>query len=135
MIELIMVCTPRYHLVSNPYRVVNIIFGYFQVSVGAQNRRQNSSYRLPRTIEVPKSIGYLIFDLWTKSQAAPSGRFCMSNTIEILCIGWRYCWKNISIFRSPIYRWSMKLIFGGFEEDMSTNHPPNMKVKLAIEME
>ena len=28
----------------------------------------------------------------------------------------------------------MKLIFGGFEEDMSTNHPPNMKVKLAIEM-
>ena len=42
---------------------------------------------------------------------------------------------KISIFRSPIYRWSMKLIFGGFEEDMSTNHPPNMKVKLAIEIE
>ena len=42
---------------------------------------------------------------------------------------------KIMIFRSPIYRWSMKLIFGGFEEDMSTNHPQNMKVKLAIEID
>ena len=75
MIELIMVCHQTldlYHLVSNPDRVADQIFGNFQVSVGAHNRRQNSSYRLPRTIEVPKSIGYIIFDLWTMSQAAPS---------------------------------------------------------------
>ena len=30
---------------------------------------------------------------------------------------------------------SLAFIFGGFEEDMSTNHPPNMNVKLAIEIE
>ena len=48
------------------------------------------------------------------------------------CIGHTDFHCKIMIFRSPIYRWSMKLIFGGFEEDMSTIQPPNMKVVLPI---
>ena len=53
VIELIMVCHQTldlYHLVSNIDRVADLIFGYFQVSAGAQNRRQTSSYRVSRAI-------------------------------------------------------------------------------------
>ena len=85
MVELIMVCHQTldlYHLVSNIDRVADLIFGYFQVRVGAQNSRQNSSYTSLRTIEGPKLIGNSIFEFWTKSRAAPSTRFCMSKTIE-----------------------------------------------------
>ena len=73
-------------------------------------------------------------DGWTKNQDFKM-QVCMFNTIETHCSVWVKLWVIISILRSPIYRWSMKLIFGGFEEDMSTKHPPSMKVILAIEME
>ena len=70
-------------------------------------------------------ISILIFEMNSERKMLPNP----------IVIPYRIPIPKYPISGSTISSWSLKLIFGGFEEYMSTLQIPNMKIKLPIEMD